>query len=135
MRVIRILRLTITSFLFILFVLTIEISLGEETDMSLISNLALPVLILIIGNYLPTVRPNYFIGVRVPWTLEDPENWRMTHKFTGKLYVISSVITIPCMLLLPTEFKHYLFLTYIGIVVVPPILYSYLFYRKSVEQL
>ena len=135
MRVIRILRLTISGFLLILFMLTIEISLGKEIDMSLITNLGLPVLILVIGNYLPTVRPNYFIGVRVPWTLEDPENWRMTHKFTGKLYVISSVLVIPCMLLLPNYVKHYFFLTYLVIIVFPPMLYSYLFYRNSIKQL
>jgi uncharacterized membrane protein len=135
MRAIRIMRLIMTTFLLALYVLTLEIALGAKANMSFVMFLGLPLLFLAIGNYLPTVRPNYFVGVRTPWTLEDPENWRMTHKFTGKLWVISSVIVIIAMVVLPDSLLRYVFVTYIGIVTVPPLVYSFLFYRRTVKQL
>ena len=36
-------------------------------------------LFMIIGNYLPKVKQNNTIGIRVVWTLQDEENWSATH--------------------------------------------------------
>src|SRR4029450_677673 len=33
----------------------------------------------LIGNYMHTIKPNYFAGFRLPWTLESEDNWRQTH--------------------------------------------------------
>lgn len=41
-----------------------------------------------IGNYLPRVRQNYTMGVKTPWALADPENWRRTQRFGGKCFVV-----------------------------------------------
>lgn len=35
---------------------------------------------LFLAFYLPRIPPNYFAGVRTPWTLEDPEVWREVHR-------------------------------------------------------
>lgn len=29
-----------------------------------------------LGNYFKTIKPNYFIGIRTPWTLENEEVWK-----------------------------------------------------------
>ena len=42
-------------------------------------------LFMVIGNYLPKVKQNNTIGIRVIWTLQDEENWNATHRFSGKL--------------------------------------------------
>ncbi|MBK8405386.1 MAG: DUF1648 domain-containing protein [Saprospiraceae bacterium] len=31
-----------------------------------------------LGNYMQTVRPNYFVGIRTPWTLESESVWKLT---------------------------------------------------------
>lgn len=44
-----------------------------------------------IGNYLPRVRQNYTMGVKTPWALADPDNWRRTQRFGGKCFVVMGV--------------------------------------------
>lgn len=41
-----------------------------------------------IGNYLPRVKQNYTMGVKTPWALADPDNWRRTQRFGGKCFVV-----------------------------------------------
>lgn len=45
-----------------------------------------------LGNLLGKVTPNYYVGIRTPWTLESPENWERTHRFAARLSVVSAVI-------------------------------------------
>jgi uncharacterized membrane protein len=35
------------------------------------------------GNLLGKVRPNFFVGIRTPWTLSDDDVWRRTHRAAG----------------------------------------------------
>ncbi|HKC35892.1 MAG TPA: DUF1648 domain-containing protein, partial [Chitinophagaceae bacterium] len=39
----------------------------------------------IVGNYIYNIKPNYFAGIRLPWTLNNDENWKKTHLLGGKL--------------------------------------------------
>ena len=47
-----------------------------------------------LGNYMPKLKQNYTIGIKVPWTLNSEENWNMTHRMAGKEYVISIIIAL-----------------------------------------
>lgn len=47
--------------------------------------LLIGVLYIILGNYLKTIKPNYFIGIRTPWTLQNETVWKKTHKLAGVL--------------------------------------------------
>ena len=52
---------------------------------------ALPVLIgaliVVLGAFMGKVRPNWFIGIRTPWTLSSRRSWQRTHRLGGLLYV------------------------------------------------
>jgi uncharacterized membrane protein len=126
------LRLVLTAFFLAIFCLSILPAFGLNIDSGpLIPNVAFPLLFLLIGNFLPAVKPNYFIGVRTPWTLESPDNWRLTHKFTGRLWVIASIVYIVIIFLLPEELREYMFMVYLGVIIVPPFVYSYMIFQKS----
>ena len=34
-----------------------------------------------------SIKPNYFVGMRLPWTLESEANWRSTHQFASRAVV------------------------------------------------
>lgn len=52
------------------------------------------IIIIIIGNYLPKCKQNYVVGIKLPWTLDDEENWYKTHRFAGKIYVFIGVVSL-----------------------------------------
>ena len=47
-----------------------------------------------LGVAMPRIEPNYTFGVRLPWTLADPDNWRRTHRFAGPVFVVMGVATL-----------------------------------------
>jgi len=93
--------------------------------------LIVSVLLLVIGNYLSTIQPNYFVGVRTPWTLEDPEIWRRTHRLAGRLWVTVSALLIVLWLVLPGSVWRTLFFGAILIDTLVPLGYSYYLYATG----
>ena len=58
---------------------------------------------LLLGNYLTTVQPNYFVGLRTPWTLESPTVWARTHRLAGRLFVGVGLLSMVLGFVLPPE--------------------------------
>ncbi|MGV7107249.1 SdpI family protein [Flavobacterium sp. U410] len=85
----------------------------------------------ILGNYFKTIKPNYFIGIRTPWTLENEDVWKKTHLLGGKLWFTGGLLIILFSLLLPENLSLYLFLGVTIIISAVPIVYSYLEFKKS----
>ena len=88
-------------------------------------------LFMVIGNYLPKVKQNNTIGIRVIWTLQDEENWNATHRFSGKLWVASGVLCMLCGLFGESIAALVLYIVSIMAAAIVSILYSYLFYKKK----
>ena len=88
-------------------------------------------LFMVIGNYLPKVKQNHTIGIRVIWTLQDEENWSATHRFSGKLWVASGVLCMLCGLFGESIAALVLYIVSIMAAAIVSILYSYLFYKKK----
>ena len=55
-------------------------ALDYSIDANLILEILMGALLIIIGNYLPKCRQNYTIGIKIPWTLADEDNWNRTHR-------------------------------------------------------
>lgn len=86
------------------------------------------------GNYLPRVRQNYALGIKTPWALDDPDNWRRTHRFGGACFMVVGVSLIVLGFLggiLPeTWILAVIMVLAIGSVAAMYV-YSYLIWRKS----
>lgn len=106
--------------------MTYATALGVALNVALFMPLAMGLLFVIIGNYLPKCKQNYTIGIKIPWALNDEENWNSTHRFAGKIWVLGGL------LIMATAFleQFWLFLTITLVMCLAPVLYSYLYYRK-----
>jgi uncharacterized membrane protein len=90
------------------------------------------ILIVVMGNYFKVIQPNYFLGIRTPWTLENKEVWKSTHTFASKLWFIGGLLIIIGGIILPDEFFLVVFLSIIALIVIVPMVYSY-FKFKEIE--
>lgn len=52
------------------------------------------IMMVIVGNLMGKTERNFFIGVRVPWTLASDNNWSATHRFTGRFWVIAGLVLL-----------------------------------------
>lgn len=99
-----------------------------RTDRFLRAGLGL--MFMIIGNFLPKCRPNHTIGIRLPWTLYNEENWNKTHKLGGKLWFIGGFLMI-LSAFLPKKGSQILMAAVFVIIIALPALYSFLYSRKQ----
>lgn len=90
----------------------------------------LGLLFLLVGNYLPKCRQNYTIGIKLPWTLSDTENWDRTHRFAGKIWMLCGVLEIIVGFLPIAQFEI-VTIALILLATIPVAVYSYLLYRKK----
>ncbi len=95
-------------------------------------NMLVGLVLVVIGNYLPKSRQNYTIGIKLPWTLSDADNWNKTHRLAGVLFIAGGMLLIACNLLL-TNSIVWLPVTLIiaAALVLIPILYSYAQYKRG----
>ncbi len=99
-----------------------------------LNNLMFPLMGLLfatLGNYMHSIKPNYFVGFRTPWTLENEDNWRKTHQLVGKLWVPGGIIITIGTLLMPAKPGFIFSMCIIAIITVIPGVYSYLYFKKQ----
>ena len=85
----------------------------------------------VIGNYLPNLKPNYFAGLRLPWTLENADNWRKTHALAGKLWFAGGLFLAAICLFLPTVIAIITFFVVMTVITIIPCVYSYRLYKAQ----
>jgi uncharacterized membrane protein len=84
-----------------------------------------------LGNYMQTLRPNYFIGLRTPWTLESEEVWRRTHKLAGRLAIAGGIAMLALAIAAPTfEVLYYGMITVVAVAVLIPAANSYFLFQR-----
>ena len=103
-------------------------SLGFPVDMSRICMIMVSVVFLIIGNYMPKCRQNYTVGIKVPWTLADPENWNKTHRLAGWLWILSGVLMGIAAIL--NKMNVVIMFCVILMAAFVPMIYSYVYYVR-----
>ncbi len=82
------------------------------------------------GNYFQTIRPNYFLGIRTPWTLESEQVWRDTHLLGGRLWMIGGLLILPLYFVTNQYFQAAAFISAVIILALVPIVYSYFRYKS-----
>lgn len=83
------------------------------------------------GLYMPKVKQNYFVGLRLPWTLEDESNWNATHRFAGRLWTIGGFLMAASALMFEGGIQLVIFFLVVAIIVFVPIVFSYRFFKKT----
>ena len=121
---------TVTAFMLIIHAVVIATGLGYSVRVDRLMPLFIGLLFVVIGNYLARVEPNWFVGIRTPWTLSSDTVWRKTHRTGGWLMVLGGLALasgafLPAAMLLP------LLIVTIVVVAVIPIVQSYILWKRE----
>ena len=113
---------------------TIIIYSSTHSDQINVGNLILPLLGLSfagLGWYMPKFKQNYFVGFKLPWTLENETNWNETHKVAGKLWIYGGLFQAVVTFILPMKFGMIGFMLAIAVMVIIPSVFSYRLFKKG----
>ncbi len=111
-------------------VLSYGTALGIEFKMDKLMPIIMGVMFIVVGNYLPKCKQSYTMGIKLPWTLNDEENWNRTHRMAGKLWVVGGIVIL-ALVFAPTNVLLITALVFISVLVIVPTVYSYLLYSKA----
>ena len=109
--------------------LTLGRALGYDVRIERVLPVFMGVLFILIGNYLPKTKQSYTMGIKLPWTLASEENWNRTHRLAGFLWVLGGVYFIVMSFI---GWSVPAFVLPLAVMVLVPMAYSYLLYRKGI---
>lgn len=107
------------------------VAMGYRLDSGRFVLGAVGVLFLILGNVLGRVRHNWFIGIRTPWTLASEAVWQRTHRLAAPLWVAGGATGVLSAAFLPPTPRAVVFGAAVAVMVVVPVVYSYLDWRRA----
>jgi uncharacterized membrane protein len=97
---------------------------------SLMFALPFSLLLCFIGWLLPQLKRNFFIGIKTPWTLVSDLNWKKTHDFGGKAFLLAGVMSLVAAFF-GSVASFVVLIASIIVVTIATLAYSYLEYRKE----
>lgn len=117
-------------FLAALHIIALRAALGYPAHMERIVPLGVGILLVVIGNLLPRARPNWFVGIRTPWTLSSDRVWEKTHRLGGKLFVAGGLIIIVAGILV-SQWAHIVLIVVMLAITLGVMVYSYMEWKRE----
>jgi uncharacterized membrane protein len=107
--------------------------LGHPVNMSSVMPMLVGALFLVVGSLMGKIRPNWFVGIRTPWTISSKMSWVRTHRLGGWLFLAQGLLFILTGLLGFPAF-HYLVIGTMFVVIATLFAYSYVVWRADPEK-
>lgn len=111
-------------------VISLGLALGWDININKVIGVGLGLMFALLGNVFARIRPNWFMGIRTPWTLSDSEVWRVTHRVGGRIMFVAGLAMIVMSLLLPAELAVAVLLVCALGASVSILVYSYVAWRR-----
>ena len=125
--VLHIFQVTMVGFTSLVAILVLLEAKGINVYINKVIFGALGILFIVMGNYFGKIRKNFFLGIRTPWTLSSDEVWARTHRLAGRLFVLLGVFMLAGIFV---TLQPWLLIGMIVAIVLVPVVYSYLVYRR-----
>lgn len=104
-------------------------TLGVVKDINAWIQIAMAILFIFLGNFMPKVRHNYFLGIKTPWTLANESVWKKTHRLGGYLFAMSGLVTLISMPF-GSQISMFVLLVAVLLTTLVTVVYSFLAYRR-----
>jgi uncharacterized membrane protein len=107
--------------------------LQRPVDMSRAVPASIGALFVLLGSILGRVKPNWFVGIRTPWTLSSKRSWERTHRLGGRLFLALGVLLLVTGLVGLGSFGLAVFGAMAGVLIIL-VVYSYFVWREDPER-
>jgi hypothetical protein len=84
-----------------------------------------------LGWYMPKFKQNYFVGFKLPWTLENVDNWNETHKVAGTVWIFGGWFQVIATISLSMKFGFICFMIATAVMVIVPAVFSYRMFKNG----
>jgi uncharacterized membrane protein len=116
-------------FMSLLSIYIVHSSISNQTGSFLFTIVGL--LFMAMGNLMHSLKQNYFAGFKLPWTLNDADNWRKTHQLGSKIWFAGGLCILILSLLLPIKIVLMSSMFLVAIMVIVPIYYSFQLFKNA----
>lgn len=113
---------------------SLAVALGYPVPIARVVPVGVGLLLVAVGNVLPRVRPNFFIGVRTPWTLSSDVAWARTHRLAGHLLAAAGVVAVLAGLLLRPRLTGVVLLAAVLAAAGVSVVYSYVVWSREPDR-
>ena len=120
----------VIAFMLIAHALVLATGLGYSVRIDRWMPIGIGVLLIFLGNYLTRIEPNWFIGIRTPWTLSSDTVWRKTHR-TGGFVMVLAGLAVAATAFLPHAMLLPLVIAALVVAVVTPLVQSYILWKRE----
>lgn len=120
-RATRTIRLAVSMVLGAVTLIQIAAALGRHPDVGRLVPTAVALLIAVLGNFFGKLKPNRYVGIRVPWTMKSERVWRVTHRFAGWLYTSTGLIMVMVIWLAPPRSEGIIIVAWVAALVLAPL--------------
>jgi uncharacterized membrane protein len=83
------------------------------------------------GIYMPKIKQNYFAGFKLPWTLDNVDNWNATHKIAGKVWLYGGFVQFFAGMAFSSVTSFVIFFIDMIIMVLVPTIYSFRMFKNG----
>lgn len=124
---------SLIALLLVMHVAIIGIALGWPVSMGRLVPAVIGLEFIILGNALPRARPNWWFGIRTPWTLSNDRVWMRTHRVGGYLLAGAGVVMMFAAIL-PSPWTLALGFTAVAAAGFGSLVYSYFAWKQETSK-
>lgn len=122
---------TVVTLLVLMHLALIGSALGLPIPVTRVFAALAGVALVVLGNVLPRARPNWWFGIRTPWTLSNERVWTKTHRVGGYFFVVVGIVWIIVALLPSSTATHPILLVTFVAAALGAFVYSYFVWRQE----
>jgi uncharacterized membrane protein len=119
----------VIGFMLLLHVVIVVNGIGYPVRVDRIAVGGAGLLLILIGSYLGRVEPNWFVGIRTPWTLSSEAVWRRTNRVGGWILAAGGMALVLTVFLPASALP--IVIGIVAAVAVVPVVLSYVWWKKE----
>ena len=124
--------LILVGFFALIHIFTLLVAIGFIGKVNQPIFILMGFLFIFLGNFLPKVPSNFYLGIRTPWSLSSETVWRKTHRVGGICFVISGIMMIIASLIGEySQLLNQVLITTVFVIIFIPIVLSFVWYKKE----